>query len=304
MSNLLKNISLMARKAARAAKQSGAKPEQYHDSFFIQKVLSVDSKPETTRVGTEYLHVSSLIGMCLRRHLIAYSTKVERSKSVNSAMRVVWALGRAAESHIRNQFIEAMDYRDILGVWKCKCGHLKVSGLYDDTLKCPKCEKKASSYSEYSLFDHENRIVGSPDMVYIRPDNRKAMVVECKSINKNDFLKLSNPIWDHVHQAVSYNELLKINGVEVDDSVTIVYVCKDYNFGGPYKEFRVKRDDQLNSDVAFMWGQAKEYARQLDIIKAGKKPSYPNRLSTCTTQEDSIPKSCDCCGMCFALPNG
>jgi hypothetical protein len=301
MSGLLKNIALMTRRASRGAVQRSS---EYSDTYFIDNVMSEDSKPEAARVGGEYLHVSSLIGMCLRKHVLAYSTKVERSNSVGSGMRIVWALGRAAEAHVRGQFVEAMNHQSILGVWKCKCGHLKVNGLYDDTLKCPKCDKKAKQYTEYALFDHEFKIVGSPDMVYVRPDNNKIMVVECKSINKKDYDELTKPKTDHVHQAVAYNELLRKQGGDVDDSVTIVYVCKDFSFKGPYKEFRVARTKQINDDIDSMWRNAKEYADECARIKEGKKPSYPKRLKSCVDNESTTAKSCDFCGICFATPNG
>ena len=304
MSNLLKNIALMTRKAARAKGSESVASTEYSDSFFIDKVMSVDSKPEAARVGGEYLHVSSLIGMCPRRHLIAYATKVERSKTAAPSMRIVWALGRAAETHVRSQFIDAMEYRSVLGVWKCKCGHTKVSGLYDDTIKCSKCEKKAKTYTEFVLMDHERKIVGSPDMVYVRPDNNKLMVVECKSINKKGYEELNKPHWDHIEQAAAYRQLLLQNGGVVDDYVTIIYVCKDFSFKGPYREFRVKIEGQIQDDVEFMWKMAEDYAKSCESVKNGKTAAYPKRLPLCPSSDTPTAKSCDCVGMCFALPNG
>lgn len=305
MSKLLKNLAIRARQAARSSTKPEQKAEEYTDTYLIDKVRSADCEPEAARVGGQYLHVSSLISACIRRHVIAYYSKVERLNSVNAGMRIVWALGRAAEHHVRTQFIKAVSKSGVVGKWKCKCGHLKVDGLYDDILKCPKCDKKADQYTECLLLDTKNRITGSPDLLYIRPDNKKLMVVECKSMNKASYDALTNPSTDHVLQAMAYNELLRINGADVDDSVTIVYVSKDFSFKNPYKEFRVRRSQQSELDIQYMWKIAAEYAEYVDRIDKGVKlQSFPKRWSACPSSDCTVAKGCDCVGMCFSLQNG
>ena len=301
-------MSLLQNLAARVRRPVGNPDEEqnqdvYSDTYLMDKVMNMDSQPQTSRVGGEYLHVSSLISMCVRKHVLAYVSKAERTEVVKPSMRIVWALGRAAENHVRTQFIDAMNYEGIVGMWKCSCGHLKVQGLYNDTLKCPKCSKKAKKYNEASVFDHEYRIVGSPDLLYIRPDNKKIMVVECKSINKKDFDLLTRPKMDHILQAACYNRLLEKEGVDVDKTVTILYVCKDFSFtGSPYKEFRVPVN---TADVSFsvieMWSKARQFAEQKKNHDEKELVTYPNRLPMCSSRDSTFAKDCSFCGMCFSV---
>ena len=299
--NLLKNLAVRVRRAKRNSKSDGCIQDEYHENYFIDKVLSMDSTPESSRVGSAYIHVSSLIGMCVRKYLLAYTTDLDRSEVVKPSMRLVWALGRAAETHVRTQFIEAVNKEGVVGKWKCKCGFLKMDGLYDDTLKCTRCSKKANVYTETALFDHEHCIVGSPDLIYIRPDNEKLMVVECKSINKKDFDALKSPKMDHVHQAMAYNELLRRSGANQDSSVSIVYVCKDFNFSSPYKEFRVERTADHDNVLDSMWSRAMEFVVQKKKHDNKQKVTYPKRLLACESQDMAYPQSCSFCGLCFSV---
>lgn len=300
--SLLKNIAIRTRRAVRESSEGQDYRDSYSDNYFMSKVMSMDSQPETSRVGSSYVHVSSLIGMCVRKYLLAYVSQAERTETVKSSMRLVWALGRAAETHVRSQFIKAVNYEGVVGMWKCKCGHLKVEGLYDDTMKCPRCTKKAKEYTEAVLFDHEARIVGSPDLIYIRPDNKKLMVVECKSMNKKDFEVLTEPKVDHILQAMAYNKLLSLNGGQVDEYVTILYVCKDYQFSSPYKEFRVSTS-RIGVGLALlgMWGRARTFTEQKKNHDEGKEVKYPDRLSLCISNADKTPTECSFSGMCFSV---
>jgi predicted RecB family nuclease len=261
----------------------------------------MDSVAEKSRVGKQYTHVSSLIGLCPRRHLLAFTSGVERSSVPKPSMRLVWALGRAAEHHARTQFLAALGNAGVLGTWTCKCGHAKKEGEYSEVPKCPKCLKKLDRYTEAGLFDHDNRIVGSPDLLYVRPDNSKVRVVEIKSMNKKDFEALDKPKEDHVHQAMGYNELLRINGYNVDDSITVLYVCKDFQWSKPYKEFSVERTDHYDSILNSMWSRALMVADGIRAKDAGEDVQFPARLQPCSSPTSSVAKSCDMCSLCFSI---
>lgn len=275
-------------------------PVRHGANYVTKRVLEMDSTPELTRVGKQYTHVSALLGICPRRHLLAHIHSLERTKSVNASMRLVWALGRAAETHVRTQFIDAMQRMTIIGTWACKCGHTKRDGFYKDVPSCGKCRTKPTQYKECPLFDHDARITGSPDLLYARPDNGKVRVVECKSIKKDEFEKLTKPKADHVLQGMAYNELLRINGMPQDSSITVIYICKDYQFTSPYKEFEVERTGEHNDRLSMMWDSANVIASGIRNNAEGKRVTIPDRLSVCYTEEATTAKNCDCVGLCFS----
>lgn len=300
---LLLNLERKLKKArVEASKEQIELPSTHSDDYVSKRVLEVDSIPELTRVGKQYTHVSALIGICPRRHILAHVNKLERMNPVNASMRLVWALGRAAEHHVRTQFIEAMQRRTILGTWVCKCGFLKKEGLYEDVPSCPRCRTKPTNYKECPLFDHHARITGSPDMLYLRLDTNKIRVVECKSIKKDDFEKLTKPKADHILQGMAYNELLRINGLPQDDSITVIYVCKDYQFSSPYKEFQIKRDANHDAQIQRMWESANQIAACIRDVSDDFEPIVPDRLQTCSSDSSLTAKNCDCVGLCFSRP--
>lgn len=298
---LLRNLQRKLTQANKELEKTGIKSEsEYTQDFVIKRVLEADAMPESTRVGRQYTHVSSLIGICPRRHILAHVHKLERIKSVIPAMRLVWALGRAAETHVRGQFIESVQRHGVVGAWACKCGYLKHTGLYLDAAACPRCRFKHTNYKEAPLFDHEARITGSPDMLFIRPDTKKIMVVEFKSMNKDDFGKLNAPKRDHVLQAMAYNELLRLNGCEQDTHVTIIYVSKDYQVVSPYKEFQIERTSEYETNIKIMWENAHTISDAIKANSSGLEVGIPDRLGSCTSIDSSTAKSCDCVGLCFA----
>jgi hypothetical protein len=298
---LLRNLERTLKKArAESVKENAPLPTDHTENYVTKRVLEMDAIPEVARVGKQYTHVSALIGICPRRHLLAHVNKLERVNSVNASMRLVWALGRAAETHVRTQFIDAMQRRSILGIWTCKCGFLKKEGAYEKGLSCMKCKGGPNNYKEAPFFDHQARITGSPDLLYIRLDTNKIRVVECKSINKEGFEKLTAPKADHILQGMAYNELLRINGLPQDDSITVIYICKDYQFSSPYKEFSVKRTAEHDSQIRHMWDRANEIANGIRDNSEGIEVEMPQRLTTCRDQTSITAKNCDCVGLCFS----
>ncbi len=269
----------------------------HEEGYVSKKILLMDSTAETTRVGKEYTHLSSLIGMCARRHLLAHITGLERSSVPRASMRLVWALGRAAEKHARRQFIGATGGVGVLGMWTCLCGFTKHSGEYLADVNCPRCKSRAGGYNELLLKDESARIVGSPDMLYARPDNGKVRVVEFKSMNKKDFDLLTAPKMDHVHQGMGYHELLRLAGENVDEGITVLYICKDFQWASPYKEFQVSRAPEHDRIIRSMWTKgAKSYKFQSDYLLARLKPRQPQRpviARACASlgNEESNPKN-------------
>lgn len=304
--NLLRNLQAKVEGTARRAKAKGEEAPKTiknytEDGYVVSQVMAGDRSPEKVRGGSGYVHASSLIACCPRRHalmsLLGSGYKVPRS-----ADRLVWAIGRAVEAHIRNQFIEQVDGAGVIGEWSCQCRKSKTDGFRPSVkLKCETCGKPQTHYGELALFDHEYRIVGSVDLLYARPDNHRVRVNEIKSINKKEFDLLTCPKGDHVWQALIYRRLLQRNGVDVDDKVAVIYGCKDYSFKGPpYLEFSVKPSPEHETGLDKMWKRAAEI-RDFTLAKANKtKAVLPPRIQLCPHANTVTAKSCDQCNACFA----
>jgi hypothetical protein len=275
--------------------------DAHGNDFITRNVLRMDSAPEIRRMGKQYIHVSALIGMCARLHLLSFLSGAEHSRKVQSSMRLVWALGRAAEKHVRTQFIEAVNYVGVIGKWSCLCEHTKHDGQHNPKLRCEKCGKKVNNYGESGLLDHDARVVGSPDLIYVRETGR-LRVVEIKSICKKDYDLLTRPLADHVAQGMSYRRILERSGRAVDDEITVLYVCKDYQWKGPYKEFYVPATAHTEHTLDIMWAEAERVA---EGIRASEEmpPSQvplPPRLSACANRETKMAAACPLRDLCFS----
>jgi len=276
-------------------------PEEHPEDFLTQKVRSMDRRPERIRGGKGYIHGSALIGICPRRYALQILSGETGLKPVREQDRIVWAIGRAVEDHIRTQFARAVKRRGVIGKWRCACGATKREGPYSPAEKCGTCGRGLNVYREITLFDHDYRIAGNPDILYLRPDNHKVRTVEIKSIKRENFDKLEVPQATHVVQASVYRRLGLINEMPMDDQVSIVYGSKDYSFrGSAYKEFHVDPtpDDQLD----LMWQSAMEVKDYLNLYdpESGTRPTLPPRLAACTSVKSPMAKQCEQCGSCFA----
>ena len=270
-------------------------PQVHGDNYISDKVISMDTQHEETRGGSGLIHGSSLIGMCPRRQVLTIRAGKAPDRAVKTADRLVWAIGRAVEEHIRNQFIEAVDRKGVIASWRCKCGKSKVEGFYDRAVKCDVCKSHVDRFTELTLFDFPGNVVGNADMMYVRPDKPVVRTVEIKSMNKKDYDALTEPVSDHVTQAFINRRLAKINGLEVDDQVTLIYGCKDYAFSGRlYREFYISTSDFYEKQMDTFWERAK-------LVKSAEEDTsiLPERIAACPNKTSPFAKKCDCCEACF-----
>lgn len=273
----------------------------------MDAVSSMDRQPEEFREGSKLMHVSSLLDFCARKEALAYSGREAGAppnmRRVFSGDRILWAIGRAVEHHIRTQFIAAVDYVGVLGWWSCRCGLLRYEGDRD-LRSCTTCGDPATVYGEFTLTDYISKIVGNPDMLYRRPDNRLIRVVEIKSMNITQFKELSAPLPMHVMQASLYALLLEKLGMSADDSVTIFYAAKDYHPSHPYKSYTVLIDTPLRARLEDLYLNALERAEWIAENEGtqGLPHSLPPRLPSCSSPQATRAKNCSQCVGCFSNP--
>lgn len=286
----------------RADPPSRPEPEEesHPEDYFTRKVWLTDSAPDDMRGGTEYLHATSLIGMCERREVLASlaGASAVSTRQVMGALRIVWALGRAAENHVRDQFVKAEQRRGIHARWVCRCGQTEQEGLWEQ-LTCPVCDQPVDRFRELALWDHDAKIVGNPDLMYDLPHSGNRRVVEIKSIAGQAYKELVAPVPDHVLQAHLYRRMLIGGDVVPDESVSVVYVSKEFT-PRPYKEFTVPITREISETLDGLWERAYRIKEWKQARAEGRRPPLPPRLEACSRPDTGKAKGCDQCSACFS----
>lgn len=295
-----------ARPSSIAAQQDMSVRPLLLDSGFQEAVQAEDSRTEATRTrGNSYLHVSALIHNPCSRKLMLLQTAEEAHRTRHfSSDRIVHALGRAAEHHVRTQYIEHVNASGVLGKWVCPCGETEHEPHYNPA-PCRHCRKPASIYRELTLLDHEFRIVGSPDIIVCGQDDL-IVPVEIKSMKIAEFMERrgeSNetpfrPINEHIGQVSCYHKMLsdRFGDERMADYSLVYYVAKDYpRFGvNPYATVRVNMADEAPQ----RW-QRDVWALAEELWAARQRDALPDRLRVCGRPSAPTAKACECVGPCF-----
>lgn len=266
---------------------------ELHPELLTMALNAQDRMPERDR-ATEpgYLHVSSLIHRtCPRQYAILLREERAIYRGVTGGHRVMWKIGRGVEDHIRKQYLRSTGRNNVFGQWACPCGDTLRKGYYAREHRCPTCDKVASIYKELPVFDHEAKIVGNPDMIL--NVGGWLVVVEIKSMAKDQWETLSKPLGDHVFQAGMYRHLLHLKGHKVHRNIITVYCTKDFKFGSPYKEFQV--DVTTNERVA-LFEDSRDYAKML--AQHAENGTLPPR-ERCQTTTSKAAQSCPAVASCF-----
>lgn len=280
---------------------------------FVSSVIGrEDNRPEEARPDTDFIHVSSLVkDWCPRQYsLLKRLGKKGNHKYVTGGHRVMWAVGRAVEKHVRDQFIRGVNYHGVWGKWVCPCGIRETVGFADKVNKCRICHQPSLIYREFTLFNTVEHVAGNPDLIFVRQN--RAYVMEIKSItdsesaNKNGigFSVITKPYADHMFQVLSYHETLAkilpeiLPGVEPAKFVIVLYTTKDFKWGSPYKEYHESAEDNL-------W-RMKSVVRPAMISakkawQAGQDATKPLPNKVCPNIHCPKAKACACAVECFAL---
>lgn len=280
----------------------------YSTKMLTDIINEQDDQPDRARGGEEYLHASGLLNFCGRRDQLTKMTKEQGNAFPRSADRVVWAIGRACEAHIRKQIQKGIGRQKIFASWRCVCQESEVLGVWRDTI-CKKCSKPCNTFHEIPVWDHELKIVGNPDILLL--DEGKLRVVEIKSINKKEFDLLTEAKPDHITQANIYQRMLVKEGFAVHNRSIVFYCSKDYGWQNPYKEFHIHSDDSsILLDEIFASVKAyREAMTTANELTAGNElvtgnplttedGLYP-RLAVCSSMNSPMAKKCSRASRCF-----
>lgn len=268
--------------------------EPYTEGLIKRLLARADSKPERSRIGRGYTHVSNLIGgLCPRQFRIMDEKNSPDLRSVTGAHRVMWALGRAAERHARETLIKGCNRAGMYGIWSCRCGQVTTApGFYNDSIKaCSICKRKPGFYKEATLWAYDDQVVGNPDVIWCDKNNTY-YPIEIKSMTGEKWKDLDAPKGDHVFQAACYRELLRRSGFSVGNKVIMLYTSKHFYYGSPYKEYAIDvSGDQWRLRISLAFDAARA------LRDSRRREDMPSRL--CEVQTDRRAKDCPCLVECF-----
>jgi len=257
-----------------------------------------DTLADVARNESEYVHVSTLIRACPRQVILSNRHGGQEVKRVEAGDRLIWALGRAAESHARRVLAAALPAH-AYGIWTCRCGQRSFEGTFKAALEvggnCSHCDTPLDQYREVLLIDEQRKVLASPDFLLVY--GTKFIPVEFKSINKEGFdeqKEKPDAQADHELQVLYYRRILQRGGKDVPYAI-IVYVRKDFKWGSnPYLEFRPTENGRTTPSLDNMDIRAEAIR---DARGAGP---IPEKLGVCSSPITPRAKACGMCAMCFS----
>lgn len=271
-------------------KNSVVEQKPLPDNFFTSALNKYDNIPQLVRtpIGPEsYIHASQLEDFCARRAALLDRDNSQPREYVTGGMKIVWAIGRSVETHIRKALLDTLGKENFYGKWSSIDGKESYVGAWR------KSDQRIDTYEEVTLYDDKLKVSGNPDLIYIN-ENKEKVPLEVKSMNVKDFKELEAPLEQHARQLYKYSWLLKLNGHNPARYGTIIYACKDYLFSGVYKEFTIDFEDpRYRLIVDESLEQAKKY-RVYHVTGDLPEREY------CKSLFSKMAKTCPACNACFS----
>lgn len=265
------------------------------DATVLTDILrSVRYDPRPQRPG-DYLHVSDLIGRCIRKFALVEQHDIARTPQRLTLMDLLtFGVGDTIHDIMKERTAFAAP-RQVWGKWACKCGTTREDTpctLHDMAGRtCRVCNGPVDVYQEVSMRDEDLMIVGNPDLILYLAHLDALHVTELKSIAHEKWKELVRPVPDHVIQVLFYWYLMKKLGYRMTDRCTILYITKGYTFTEqPYKEFSFNPESIIHRLEPFL-----DDARALKEARAGG----PLPVRTCASSVAPDAKKCEVCSICF-----
>ncbi len=249
---------------------------------------------------TEYLHVSDLIGKCIRRIALYESMQLgPKPQGLSLTQSLTFAQGDAIHDVLKDRVASGAP-QQVWGRWTCRCKTTTTEApcLFsevDPKRSCPACHQPLDVYVEVPTRSDKYMVVGTPDLLTLLTEHQALYISELKSISHDQWKVLSRPDPDHVIQVLFYWLLMRDAGYRLANRVSIVYATKGYLFtGSPIKEFTL--------DASTMMPRLDVYLRYAEqIIETRKGGNLPARLDACLNDHSPEAKKCDVCHSCFGV---
>jgi len=229
---------LKRRKAAAPKERKQAKSPFRARKNPIGRFLPHKPEQQDFRHG-EYTHVSDLLNKCMRSVALAAENRLPvMLEPTWTSQRIIFRSGEILHELLRDEITRKS--RTVFGNWRCGCKKtITEHGFAIDfkNVRCEHCGGPTNIYDEFKLINEECKIVGHADIAYM--EDGWLMIGELKSVSKLIFDSLSGAQPDHQYQARMYSWLARQMGYNVHDHVVVFYVCREWMFKNPYKEYLV-----------------------------------------------------------------
>jgi len=292
-----RSVDKVLRRRTRKAPKLGAevKPQIRAMTDPSMVVDMLKSSPGTMhfREG-EYLHVSDLVGKCMRKIALSIRTGVSMpSEPLFDSLGITFAQGNAIHEYVRDRAaIVSSEY--LYGNWHCLCKTEQFMGTHRESRKKPKCEKCGTgldTYDELVVKNEDVKVTGAVDMPFLINDY--FYLSEIKSISKGQWDVLNRAKPDHVIQVLMYWWLMKEAGYKLYDQISVLYAVKEYVFKNPYKEFVITPSEHIHRLEDYL-----QEARELKVSREGG--DLPKRTS-CPKENCPTAKKCNLSTVCFTM---
>jgi hypothetical protein len=246
---------------------------------------------------TSYLHVSDLVGKCIRRIALVEQLGLQGSpQALHLGDEVTFAQGDAIHDTVRAR-VGYVAPANAWGRWRCLCAQTVTPepcllSEVEPGRTCPHCKSMVNIYKEVSILNEQYGMVGNPDLLTYHPDLNALHVNEIKSMADNKWKELLNPIPDHVIQSLFYWFLLKEAGYRITDRVSLLYVTKGWSFSGNVTK-------ELTFHAPSMVHRLKDYLTDALAIKATRKGGDLPVRTLCASPMSPDAKKCVVCTQCF-----
>lgn len=273
-------------------------------SLLLTDILGRASYDPRPARGGDYLHVSDLLGKCVRRFAILEQNDIAKPPQRLSLMDLL-TFGVGEKIHdVAKERATVGAPTMVWGNWACRCKTMKTltpctfSTLSADA-RCGACGGGYSEYVEVPMRDDELMVVGTPDLISYLQDFDAYFVSELKSIAHDKWLELVRPVPDHVLQVLFYWYLMKKLGYRMASMVSIMYITKGYIWGGNVttitKEFMI--------EPAPMIARLEPYLAEARALKAARENGGLPPRTHCSSAIAPDAKKCDVCSICFGNSN-
>lgn len=247
---------------------------------------------------SSYLHVSDLVGKCLRKIALVDMLGIPHSaQNLRLTDLLTFAQGDAIHDVLKANAVRAGS-NAVWGGWTCKCGTTSVPepclhSEVDKDRKCPACKGAIDVYQEVPVRNAEYEVVGNPDLILYLREQNALHITELKSISHDAWKELVRPQPDHVIQVLFYWFLMREAGYRLTSKVSIMYATKGWIFSGsPVKEFVVDALSQV--------GRLQPYLQDAMAVKESRAGGeLPPRI--CPSENAPDAKKCEVCRSCFGV---
>jgi len=266
------------------------------------------------RLNHEYIHASDITSdrqkFCARDVALRnnYNIKPPELK-ISTSLGYTFSMGNYLQESITRNL-----YKKAVGGWRCgNCSSRVELGTHKELIKdCRQCTNLGQDhhYRELVIRDKNLKVSAAIDLIYNNPTINKWEIVECKSIDKDQFKELKAPLAEHRTRTKLYLKLLKHNS-ELTPSLMsrfnlekayVLYYCKGFGtkeakklgtVGGifsPFKVFELNYDDLVCSEEL-------KNIKDLRNYQQGLREELPRRLCESIVEH----RACICVskGYCF-----